>query len=587
MDRVVISAAVFLLASISSVAVVQSSADSPTSTTRAASPTRGWAASSESPERDWATGADSGGDIVAIAGPTTVVDGQGLEVGWETFVRAYSLSGTALWTDQFASTGQPRTAAIGVADDGTVVVATNHGFVRVYSAEGSLRWSTRLPSSGSAPGVAAGGDGTIVVAMGGITHVFSAAGVPRWTDATVSASSVAIDGLGNVITAGSVREALPGETLLGESDGFIRVYSPTGAVRWTDQFGGPRGDRVKAVAADQQGYISVTGSTATMPDLDPSLDGIVRAYSPTGELLWTDAFLLKSGEGVARTTEGNTVVGGTNIVGGTGAGGFVRSYSRNGALLWDGVFNPPVEGNALALDRKGNPYLAGRAMGPPVPDVINRDSYLLQVIPPTPCALGPGVVVGTAGRDHLTGTPQDDVIIGLGGDDVIYGLAGDDVICGGTGNDRIFAGSGDDFVRGGRGHDRLRGGDGVDRLFGHRGNDLVDGRRPNESPPLGDVDHLDGGEGSDRVLGGFGDDRMLAGPGHDRLVGSGGDDTLDGGPGDDTMIAGRGDDLLAGDAGHDILQGKEGDDDLDGGRGPDRCNGGPGTNTFVACELIL
>jgi len=56
-------------------------------------------------------------------------------------------------------------------------------------------------------------------------------------------------------------------------------------------------------------------------------------------------------------------------------------------------------------------------------------------------------IVGTKGRDRLTGTPRRDVIVALGGADEVRGLAGPDLICGGKGRDRLFGGAGKDKVR--------------------------------------------------------------------------------------------------------------------------------------------
>jgi uncharacterized delta-60 repeat protein len=56
-------------------------------------------------------------------------------------------------------------------------------------------------------------------------------------------------------------------------------------------------------------------------------------------------------------------------------------------------------------------------------------------------------IVGTRGRDRLTGTPRRDVIAALGGADEVRALAGPDLICGGKGRDRLFGGAGKDKVR--------------------------------------------------------------------------------------------------------------------------------------------
>jgi murein DD-endopeptidase MepM/ murein hydrolase activator NlpD len=65
-------------------------------------------------------------------------------------------------------------------------------------------------------------------------------------------------------------------------------------------------------------------------------------------------------------------------------------------------------------------------------------------------------IVGTQGRDTLTGHDGSDVICGLGGNDTIDGLGGDDTLKGGPGNDDISGGPGDDTFYGGLGSDTCR-----------------------------------------------------------------------------------------------------------------------------------
>lgn len=102
-------------------------------------------------------------------------------------------------------------------------------------------------------------------------------------------------------------------------------------------------------------------------------------------------------------------------------------------------------------------------------------------------------IIGTSGRDYLSGTPKADVICGLDGDDVLMGMGGNDRLIGGPGNDRLLAGAGDDILLGNAGNDFLNGGAGHDVLEGGPGNDYM-------------VAH-DGGRGNDRLVGGPGQDR--------------------------------------------------------------------------------
>jgi Ca2+-binding RTX toxin-like protein len=110
----------------------------------------------------------------------------------------------------------------------------------------------------------------------------------------------------------------------------------------------------------------------------------------------------------------------------------------------------------------------------------------------TTCAGLAPTIVGTPGRDTLTGTAGDDVIVGLGMRDDIDGGGGNDVICGGRGKDSIVGGAGDDRLYGQRGYDWIIGGVGDDRIYGQRGEE-----------------NLSGGQGDDTVVGGPGQATIL------------------------------------------------------------------------------
>jgi hypothetical protein len=110
----------------------------------------------------------------------------------------------------------------------------------------------------------------------------------------------------------------------------------------------------------------------------------------------------------------------------------------------------------------------------------------------SPCLYGSGpkyVVIGTKGRDHITGTNHGDRILGL------------------AGNDSLDGGRGGDCIDGGRGSDAVTGGIAPDRLYGHSGRDALNGGSGS--------DRMWGGTGNDSLNAAFGRDRVNAGPGND------------------------------------------------------------------------
>ncbi len=101
------------------------------------------------------------------------------------------------------------------------------------------------------------------------------------------------------------------------------------------------------------------------------------------------------------------------------------------------------------------------------------------------------VVLGTKGRDRITGTNRRDRILGLGG------------------TDRIDGGRGRDCIQGGRAKDFITGGQGRDRMYGGRARDIVNGD--------GKTDRLFGGRGNDTINAGYGADRVRGGRGNDKI----------------------------------------------------------------------
>ena len=222
-------------------------------------------------------------------------------------------------------------------------------------------------------------------------------------------------------------------------------------------------------------------------------------------------------------------------------------------------------------------------------------------------------LVGSEGRDRITGTDQADVIAGLGGDDLIDGLRGDDLVCGGPGADRLLGGRGDDDLYGGLDKladgpagthllgDVLTGGPGDDLLVGGIDQRKADLRRRPDTFSYADarsrvaVD-LSGaitpGTGSAR---GMGSDTIVLGlthgvvgsPQNDRITGSPLRDRIDGGAGADTIDGGDGSDLLypdglAGSDGSDVVEAGPGDDLVNSRTGRDRISTGKGEDFVEA-----
>lgn len=102
------------------------------------------------------------------------------------------------------------------------------------------------------------------------------------------------------------------------------------------------------------------------------------------------------------------------------------------------------------------------------------------VVSPPKCQGKDATIVGSEGRDVLTGTPQADVITALGGNDKVVAGRGNDIVCAGDGNDTVSGGAGKDKLNGEGGKDLLKGGKAKDTLKGGSGKDTLIGGPKND-----------------------------------------------------------------------------------------------------------
>jgi Ca2+-binding RTX toxin-like protein len=161
-------------------------------------------------------------------------------------------------------------------------------------------------------------------------------------------------------------------------------------------------------------------------------------------------------------------------------------------------------------------------------DVDEGDQILCtfhNVQPPPECGgmIFSKVIIGTDGKDKLTGTSGNDLIFGLGDKDTIDGSGGNDCILGGDGNDSLKGSNGNDVILGGAGDDTIDGGNDNDTLRGNDGNDTVGG-----------------GNDNDNIQGGADDDSVNGGTGNDVLYGNSGTDSVNGSTGTDKCGAAEG-----------------------------------------------
>jgi len=148
-----------------------------------------------------------------------------------------------------------------------------------------------------------------------------------------------------------------------QSDVLLLKYDSVGSLLWAKTWSGSDGDAGSALAIDGSGNAYVTGYAGSS-EAGPS-DVILLKYDPNGNLLYQKTWgsgAFDYGYALALDGDGNVYI--TGCTESFGAGGhdiILLKYDSSGALLlqetWGGNGNDL--GNALALDRNGNAYIAG------------------------------------------------------------------------------------------------------------------------------------------------------------------------------------------------------------------------------------
>jgi len=223
-------------------------------------------------------------------------------------------------------------------------------------------------------------------------------GAYRWSKAfgtpgMDAGTSLAVDGAGNVYLAGKVYASVPTldfgggpRPLIGEWDGFVASFDPSGMHRWSRVLGGPDSDEVGAVAVDAGGSVYLTGIAVGpvdfgdgKPQASQGADLFLVSYaSSDGSHLWSR--LLggpQSDEGVALAPRpdgtlalagdfaGTIDLGGGPLTASSGDS-FVATFdTATGAHRWSTSFGGEDDSHVsdLAADAAGNLYLAGHFEG--------------------------------------------------------------------------------------------------------------------------------------------------------------------------------------------------------------------------------
>ncbi len=470
-----------------------------------------------------------------------------------------SFSGNGVVTTLAARGGQARAVALDgskiVLAGGATLGASSDGFDRLAVA--------RLNANGS-PDNSFGSGGSKVLDFGRLSY----------------ANTVAIDGSGRIVLAGSQRNDLQTTSVLAarlRSNGspdpsfngsglFLKQYAKSAAFSAAFDLAVEPGGKVDLAGSATNGSSDPEGADAIVirlggngtPDNSFGAGGVTYLPATSDKDQYTKTDPLPGAQGIVLSGSSIVVAGYFDDLtlkrGSLWAlqsnGSPVTSFGSNGRVDKVGSGGANVNFRGIAARATGSLYAVGQQMvGLSAPQGIAAGFEGFAGGGTSPggnapkCFGRPATIVGTAKSEKIVGTRGRDVIVGFGGRDRIIGGNGNDLICGHRGNDSITAGGGRDLVSGGPGNDTLVTKGGNDRIVGNSGND--------------------------RIFAGPGRDRAAAGPGRDRVFGGGGGDVLYGNSGPDLIFGNQGNDRLFGNQGNDRLFGNQGRDRAIGGAGRD------------------
>ena len=210
-------------------------------------------------------------------------------------------------------------------------------------------------------------------------------------------TSIAIDGSGNIYTAGHFAGTVdfdPGVgvsnmTSAGQGDFFISKLDASGNFVWAKQFGNTFDEFTQVIAVDNSGNVFITGNYIGTVDFDPGPGvfnlttggGFVSRLNSSGDFVWAFMIPVMSSNAIALDLSNNVYITGqfgfsVDMDPGSGTANltalgasdiFVAKYSGNGIYFWAKNFGgtdintigSQGSGSSIAVDGSGNVYTTG------------------------------------------------------------------------------------------------------------------------------------------------------------------------------------------------------------------------------------
>jgi hypothetical protein len=184
--------------------------------------------------------------------------------------------------------------------------------------------------------------------------------------------SVAFGSSGEVIAAGFSSASLGGQAYIGASDVTVGSRKAPAGANWTRQRGTTGVDIAYGVVRVSSGDVYATGVSAGSLEtgLITRTAPFLAKWSSSGELRWSKSWgstAADEGHALALDDKGNLYVAGvtTGDLAATNAGdydGFVSKLDASGNVLWSAQWGTTAEdwATAVAVDSGGNVYTTGR-----------------------------------------------------------------------------------------------------------------------------------------------------------------------------------------------------------------------------------
>lgn len=295
----------------------------------------------------------------------------------DMFIAKLDSAGNFLWAKRAGGNGYDGARSIAVDGSG-------NSYVTGYYFGPAVFGNTTLPGSGPQ------GSDLFIAKLDGSGNFLWAIGAGSSGDDD-SGKGISLDPNGDVYVTGNFHGSISfGNTVLvstGSYDAFIAKLDGNGNVLWATKAGGAEHDYGMAVATDAYGNSCVTGNfegaatfgSQVLPGAGYS-DIFIAKLDVAGTFLWAvraGGSSIDDGSDIAVDANGNSYVTGTFqqtatfgdtsfALGFGGINGFMTKLDDSGNFIWAvraGGGDAFQQGNSIALDPAGDPYVAGTFAG--------------------------------------------------------------------------------------------------------------------------------------------------------------------------------------------------------------------------------